>query len=144
MFSFSFRWLQMRDSWSSGPYSTSRTLFRPNKQTFENTPKRAESVPAVGRTCACCEPTLALLSSRLQQLVTSLVQSVSNIFPTPSWLQTTFLTSFTDTVQMWLTETSIDMMVYIPKHCFKAKNRHISLSATSEQRHRSICFRQLH
>lgn len=32
---FSFRWLKMRDSWSSGPYSTSQTVSCPNKQTLK-------------------------------------------------------------------------------------------------------------
>lgn len=62
-FLFSVRWLEKRDSWSSGPDSTSQTVSCPNKQSLKTAQTSMVRSSCGRNTHPRCKPTLALLSS---------------------------------------------------------------------------------
>lgn len=81
-------------------HSTSQMVSHPNKQILKT--------PQMSRVHSRNPPWLYYHQEFgcSLQLITPFVRSVSNKLLTASWLQTAFLTSFTDTVQMCLTETA--------------------------------------
>lgn len=96
-------WDGRRDSWSSGPYSTSQRLSCPNKQTLK-TPQTSR----VHSSCGLNTPSLQthtgfIIAKSPAAVCSSLLHlsRVNNVFLTASWLHTTFPTSFMDAVHVY-------------------------------------------
>lgn len=126
----------MRDSWSSGPYSTSQTVSHPNKQTMKIPQTSSLFQPWAERARAANPHWLYYhreFSSSL--LHSSKAWATYSRWP-PGSRQHSSLPLRTPYRCGWLKPA----LTWWFTSFAKAKNRHISLSSTSEQRIRRICF----